>query len=89
MVKDAMAPTGNAPVELRPRTDAEGRLDVVSLRWTIEHIHGELASTPELARVRDALAIALLEMDRAKRLRMAIKSGDLGWSRYFPWTTRP
>jgi hypothetical protein len=52
-------------------------------------MHSELAGTPELARVRNALAIALLEVDRAKRLRMAIKGGDLGWSRHFPWTKRP
>jgi hypothetical protein len=89
MVKHATAPTGSTPVELRPRTDADGRTDVASLRWTIEHMYGELAGTPELARVRDALAIALLEIDRAKRLRMAIKGGDLSWSRYFPWTPRP
>ena len=88
MVKDATAPNGSAPVELRPRTVVDGRLDIASLRWTIEQMHGELARAPDLARVRDALAIALLEIDRAKRLRMAIKGGDLGWSRYFPWTTR-
>lgn len=89
MVKDVTAPTGNAPVELRPRTAPDGRLDVASLRWTIEQMHGEIAGTPALSRVRDALAIALLEIDRANRLRMAVKGGDLSWSRYFPWTTRP
>ena len=88
MVKDATAPTDSSPVELRPRTDGDGRLDIASLRWTIEQMHGEIARAPELARVRDALAIALLEIDRAKRIRMAIKGGDLGWSRYFPWTPR-
>ena len=77
------------PVELRPRTVADGRIDVASLRWTIEHMHGELEGAADLGRVRNALAIALMELDRADRQRVAIVTDDLGWSRYFPWTTKP
>jgi hypothetical protein len=87
MAKDATA-TDRGPVELRPRTQADGRLDVASVRWTIEHMHCELAGTPELGRVRNALAIALMELDRAHRQSSAIITDDLGWSRYFPWTTK-
>ncbi len=88
MVKDATATAGE-PTALRPRTVADGRIDVATLRWTIEHMHGELEGSAELGRVRNALAIALLELDRADRQRVAITSDDLGWSRYFPWTTKP
>lgn len=89
MVKDATATADSGPVELRPRTVAGGRIDVASVRWTIEHMHGELAGAPELGRVRNALAIALMEIDRAQRQSAAVITDDLGWSRYFPWTKRP
>jgi len=88
MVKNRTA-TASEPVELRPRTVADGRIDVASLRWTIEHMHSELEGTAELGRVRNALAIALMELDRADRQRLTVITDDLGWSRYFPWTAKP
>lgn len=88
MVKTGTA-AANEPVELRPRTGSDGRIDVASLRWTIEQMHGELESTAELGRVRNALAIALMELDRVDRQRVAIITDDLGRSRYFPWTSKP
>jgi hypothetical protein len=39
--------------------------------------------------VRNALAIALMELERAERQRVAIITDDLGWSHYFPWTAKP
>jgi hypothetical protein len=84
MMKDATAAAGE-PIELRPRTVTDGRIDVATLRWTIEHMHGELEGSAELGRVRNALAIALLELDRADRQRKAIITDDLGRSNYFPW----
>jgi hypothetical protein len=87
MVKDATAVAGE-PIELKPRTVADGRIDVATLRWTIEHMHGELEGSAELGRVRNALAIALLELDRADRQRKAIITDDLGRSNYFPWTPK-
>lgn len=88
MVKDSTAAADRGPVELRPRVDDSGRVDVASLRWTIAHMHGELAGTPELGRVRNALAIALMELERAERQSTAIITDDLGWSRYFPYTSK-
>jgi len=88
MVKNGMSAAGE-PVELRPRTVAGGRVDAASLRWTIEQMHGELEGTAELGRVRNALAIALMELDRVEQQRVAIITDDLGWSRYFPWTAKP
>lgn len=88
MVKDETATAVGNPVELRPRTVAGGRVDVATVRWTIEHMHEELADAPELGRVRNALAIALMELERAQRENRAIITDDLGWSRYFPWTTK-
>ena len=88
MVKTGMA-AASEPVELRPRTRAGGRIDAASLRWTIEQMHSELEGTAELGRVRNALAIALMELERAERQRVAIITDDLGWSRYFPWTAKP
>lgn len=88
MAKNGMV-AASEPVELRPRTVAGGRIDVASLRWTIERMHGELEGTAELGRVRNALAIALMELDRAERQRVAIVTEDLGRSCYFPWTMKP
>ena len=75
-------------VELRPRTTVGGCMDTASLRRTIEHMHSELEGTMELGRVRNALAIALMELDRAAQQRTAIITDDLGRSRYFPWTIK-
>jgi hypothetical protein len=88
MVKDSTAAADNGPVELRPRTVAGGRTDTAGVRWTLEQMHSELAGTPELGRVRNALAIALMELDRAHRQSTTIITDDLGRSRYFPWTTK-
>jgi hypothetical protein len=88
MVKNEATRAENDPVELRPRTVAGGRIDIATVRWTIEQMHDELAGTQELGRVRTALAIALMELDRAQRDSRAIVTDDLGWSRYFPWTTK-
>jgi len=88
MVKDSMAMADSGPVELRPRAEAGGRVDVATVRRTIAHMHGDLAGTPEMGRVRNALAIALMELERAERQSMAIITDDLGRSRYFPWTTK-
>ena len=87
MVKDARA-QASEPIELRPRAAVDGRVDLAGVRWTIEHMHGELAETPSLSRVRNALAIALMELDRVQRQGGAVITDDLGWSRYFPWTKR-
>ncbi len=76
------------PVELRPRATRDGRVDVAGVRWTIEHIHDELAGNPELSRVRNALAIALMELDRAGRQDDVLSAHGLGWSRYLPWPKR-
>jgi len=88
MVKNRVV-AASEPVELRPRAVAGGRIDLASLRWTIEQMHGELEDTAELGRVRNALAIALLELDRVERERVAVITDDLGWSRYFPWASKP
>ncbi|MBN9260307.1 MAG: hypothetical protein J0I57_04795 [Hyphomicrobium sp.] len=88
MIKNETATTESEPVELRPRTMADGRIDLATVRWTIEHMHDELAQKPQLGRVRNALAIALLELDRAQRDTRAITAEDLGPSRYLPWTTK-
>jgi hypothetical protein len=78
----------SGPVELRPRVAADGRVDVAGVRWTIEHMHGELAGKPDLVRVRNALAIALLELDRAEHQAGPLNAHGLGWSRYLPWPKR-
>lgn len=78
----------SGPIELRPRMTADGHVDVASVRWTISHMHGELAGNPELSRVRNALAIALLELDRAEQQNAALGAHGLGWSRYLPWPKR-
>jgi hypothetical protein len=78
----------SGPIELRPRATADGRVDVAGVRWTIEHIHDELAGTPELSRVRNALAIALMELDRNRHQEAALNAHGLGWSRYLPWPKR-
>lgn len=88
MIKNEAAATESEPVELRPRTMADGHIDLATVRWTIEHMHDELAKRPQLGRVRNALAIALLELDRAQRDTRSITAGDLGPSRYLPWTTK-
>jgi hypothetical protein len=88
MVKNKVA-AASEPVELRPRAVAGGKIDLANLRWTIEHMHGELEGAPELGRVRNALAIALMELDRAEKQRVAIITDDLGRSRYFPWIMKP
>lgn len=85
MVKNSTAAAGE-PVELRPRTMADRRLDVASIRRTIGQMHSELEGNQDLGRVRNALAIALMELERADRQRTAIVTDDLGRSRYFPWT---
>ncbi len=76
------------PIELRPRTGADGHLDLASVRWTVEHMHGELAASPELARVRNALAIALMEIDRVQQNSGALGAHGTAWSRYLPWPRR-
>ncbi len=76
------------PIELRPRATPDGRVDVAGLRWTIEHMHGELAGNPDLSRVRNALAIALMELDRIQQQDAILSAHGLGWSRYLPWPKR-
>ena len=76
------------PIELRPRATRDGRVDAAGVRWTIEHIHDELAGNPELSRVRNALAIALMELDRAGRNDDVLGVHGLSWSRYLPWPKR-
>lgn len=71
----------SGPIELRPRATPDGRVDVAGVRWTIEHMHGELAGKPELSRVRNALAIALMELDRIEQRDAALSAHGLGWSR--------
>jgi hypothetical protein len=78
----------SGPIELRPRATPDGRVDVAGVRWTIEHMHGELAEKPELSRVRNALAIALMELDRTEQRDAALSAHGLGWSRYLPWPKR-
>jgi hypothetical protein len=78
----------SGPIELRPRATADGRVDVAGVRWTIEHIHSELAGNPDLSRVRNALAIAMLELDRVERHDEVLSAHGLGWSRYLPWPKR-
>jgi len=87
MVKNSTAAAGE-PVELRPRTTADGLMDVAGLRRTIGQMHSELEGNQDLGRVRNALAIALMELERADRQRTAIITDDLGRSRYFPWTAK-
>ena len=87
MVKNSTAAAGE-PVELRPRSMADGRMDVAGLRRTIGQMHSELEGNQDLGRVRNALAIALMELERADRQRTAIITDDLGRSRYFPWTAK-
>jgi hypothetical protein len=88
MVKNATATAGDVAVEFRPRAVAGGRTDVAGVRAMLEQMHDELAGTPELGRVRNALAIALMELEKARRQSMAVIADDLGRSRYFPWTTK-
>jgi hypothetical protein len=78
----------SGPIELRPRATLDGRVDVAGVRWTIAHIHGELAGNPELSRVRNALAIALMELDRTEQCDAALTAHGLGWSRFLPWPKR-
>jgi len=78
----------SGPIELRPRATPDGRIDIAGLRWTIEHMHGELAGNGELSRVRNALAIALMELERTERQEVALNAHGLGWSRYLPWPKR-
>ena len=76
------------PIELRPRASADGRVDVAGVRWTVEHMHGELAEIPELSRVRNALAIALLELDRVQQAKSVLGANGAAMSRYLPWPRR-
>lgn len=79
------------PIELRPRVGPDGGIDVASVRWTVEHMHNELAGDPELARVRNALAIALMEIDRVRHNTAQSIHGPghgQGLSRYLPWPKR-
>jgi hypothetical protein len=76
------------PIELRPRATADGRVDVASVRWTIEHMHSELAGNTDLSRVRNALAIAMLELDKVQRQDAVLSAPGLGWSHYLPWPNR-
>ena len=78
----------SGPIELRPRAAPDGHVDVAGVRWTIERIHGELAGNPELSRVRNALAIALMELDRPAQQDAALGAHGLGLSRYLPWPKR-
>ncbi len=82
MAKDA------EPIELRPRALQDGRVDVTSVRWTLEHMHNELAGNAEMSRVRNALAIALLEIDRAQQSSTSLGVHGAAWSRYLPWHKR-
>ena len=76
------------PIELRPRAHADGRVDVANVRWTLEHMHNELAGNSELGRVRNALAIALLEIDRAQNASTAQAIHGAGWSGHRPFGKR-
>lgn len=75
-------------IELRPRALEDGRVDVANVRWTLEHMHNELAGNPELSRVRNALAIALMEIDRVQQTNtaLAVHGGGGSRSRYLPWS---
>ena len=73
------------PIELRPRATPDGRVDVASVRWTIEHMHSELAGNTDLSRVRNALAIAMLELDKVQRQDAVLSAPGLGWSQYLTW----
>jgi hypothetical protein len=76
------------PIQLRPNATADGRVDIAGVRWTIEHMRAELAENADLARVRNALAIALLEIDRAQQKNAALgASGPIG-SRFQSWLRR-
>jgi hypothetical protein len=66
------------PADLRPHTPIDGGIDSAGLRRTIEHMHTLLAEAPDLDRVRNALAIALLELDSLKAQRAAISRQALG-----------
>lgn len=77
------------PIQLRPSATPDGRVDVASVRWTIEHMHTELAGNTDLARVRNALAIALMEIDRAHEKNSVLPAGGPIWSRYLTWSQRP
>ncbi len=88
MVKVQSVTEESGPVETAPSAVAGSGIDVVSVRWTIEQMHDELAGSTEFGRVRNALAIALMELDRAQRDTRAIITEDLGRSRYFPWTIK-
>lgn len=76
------------PIELRPRATSDGRVDIATLRWTIEHMHEELAESSDLARVRNALAIALLEIDRVQHQSMAVTPSGPLRSLYLQWPTK-
>jgi len=76
------------PIELRPRAHPDGRVDVASVRWTLEHMHNELAGSSDLGRVRNALAIALLEIDRVQKSATAQGIHGPGLSSYLPWGKR-
>ena len=78
----------SGPIELRPRAAPDGHVDVAGVRWTLEQIHGELAGNTELSRVRNALAIALMDLDRTAQQDAALGAHGLGLSRYLPWPRR-
>lgn len=70
-----------------PRTPPQQRIDLATVRETIAYMHDDLAGAPELGRVRNALAMALLEIERAETARRALPA-NVTTARFMPWTQR-
>lgn len=75
-------------VPARARADQSLPIDVATVRETLLYMHDDMKRAPELARVRTALAMALMEIDKVDRGRRTIEAADITRARFFPWTGR-
>lgn len=62
----------------------QARIDIETLAATLRYIHGDLEGEARLERVRLALAMALVEIDRAEERRRALRPAFFTASRFVP-----
>lgn len=72
----------------RPQGRSAPSIDLETVRETLSYMHDDMERAPELARVRNALAMALLEIDRVGAARRTITAGDITRARFLPWPGR-
>ena len=72
----------------RPQARTTPAIDLATVRETISYMHDDMERAPELARVRNALAMALLEIDRVETSRRTVTAGDVTRARFIPWPGR-